>query len=262
MAESNRTIIGIFVALLVVVLGAVGWWWLSRDDGREPVAVVSTPTPAPAPTPTPKLEERLSSRLQGTTLDTSDAVIRELVAGLSSNPKLAAWLVNEDLVRRFVAAVNNIADGVSPRSQLEFLRPKQAFKVKDLGEGVFVIDPASYRRYDLVAEVFDSLDTAGTAALYRELKPLIDDAYAEIGAPGTTFDQRLNAAFDQLLAVPIVEDPQEVNPLIVTYRWRDESLESLSGVQRHLLRMGPENVATIQHKLGELRAAIAATNQQ
>jgi multidrug resistance efflux pump len=36
MAESNRTIIGIFIALVVIIAAALGWWWLSRGDGEVP----------------------------------------------------------------------------------------------------------------------------------------------------------------------------------------------------------------------------------
>jgi len=262
MAENNRTIIGIFVALLIVVIAAFAWWWMGRGGGDQEMQAVVPATPTPAPVPTPSLEERLSAELSGTTLNTSDAVVRELVAALSANPKLAAWLVNEDLIRRFTAAVDNIAAGKSPASQLEFLRPKQGFRVTTASDGTFVIDPASYQRYDVVAAVVASLDTAGTVALYRELKPLIDDAYAEISPPGKKFDDRLQAAFDQLLAVPVLDEPQEVKQLVVTYAWSDEEIEGLSAAQRQFLRMGPDNVSTIQAKLGEIRAAFAAPTPQ
>ena len=256
MAENNRTIIGIFIALLVIVIAAVIWWqW---PAGGAPTETVVAATSAPEPTPTPGLEDRLSLRLAGTTLSTSDAVVRELAAGLSANPKLAAWLVNEDLVRRFVTSVDNIASGVSPRAQLEFLRPAEGFEVDVKGRDVIMVEPSNYHRYDLPAQVFASLDTAGTVALYNELKPLFDEAYAEIGPPGKSFDDRLDAAFDQLLAVPVLEGPVEVHQLVVTYAWADPDLESLSGAQRHFLRMGPENVSLIQDKLGEFRATLAA----
>jgi len=122
-----------------------------------------------------------------------------------------------------------------------------------------LIEADSYGRYDLVAQVFASLDSEGTVALYRELKPLIDEAYAEIGPPNSKFDDRLERAFDQLLAVPVLEGPAEVEQLIVTYAWADDELEALSGAQRHFLRMGPDNVRLIQGKLRELRAALAAS---
>jgi hypothetical protein len=215
------------------------------------------PTPAPTPLPTPTLDERLSERLAGTTLATSDAVVAELVGQLSANPKLASWLVNEDLVRRFTAGIDNIASGVSPRSHFDFLRPKVGFEVDELQGGELVIEESSYQRYDLVAEVVSSLDTDGTVRLYRELEPLIDEAYAEIGPRNARFSDRLDAAFDQLLAVPVLEGTAEVEQLILTYAWADDELEAMSDVQRHLLRMGPDNVSKIQDKLGDLRAALA-----
>ena len=258
MAENNRTIIGIFVALVVVIVAVFGWWYLSRDSVDEPLETAVAAPPTPIPEPTPTLEERLSSRLSGTTLATSDAVVRELASEISSHPKLAAWLVNEDLVRRFVASVDNIASGVSPQAHLGFLRPKEGFEVDQQPNGVLLIEADSYGRYDLVAQVFASLDSEGTVALYRELKPLIDEAYAEIGPPNSKFDDRLERAFDQLLAVPVLEKPAEVEQLIVTYAWADDKLEALSGAQRHFLRMGPDNVRLIQGKLRELRAALAA----
>ena len=257
MAESNRNMIGIFIALLVIVIATVIWWqW--PGGGSEPTETVGLVTPAPEPTPTPSLEDRLSARLAGTTLSTSDAVVRELAAGLSANPKLAVWLVNEDLVRRFVTSVDNIASGVSPRAQIEFLRPAEGFEVDVKSGDVIVVESSSYRRYNLPAQVFASLDTDGVVALYRELKPLIDEAYGEIGPRGRSFDSRLDAACDQLLAVPVLERPARVNQQVVTYAWADEELELMSAAQRHLLRMGPDNVSLIQGKLEELKAALAA----
>jgi len=250
--------VGIFVALLVTVSAVVAWWlWGRSEDDQQPSAE-ATVAPTPAPSPTPDLQERLSARLAGTTLATSDAIIRQLAAALSSHPKLAAWLASEDLVRRFVAAVDNIADGVSPSAHLEFARSSEPFAVLDEPDGGLAIAPESFRRYDLAAEVFVSLDTAGTVALYRELEPLIDDAYAEISPPGARFGARLDAAFHELLAVPRIDGSAKVQQLVLTYAWADRELETLSDAQRHLLRTGPDNAARIQLKLGELRAALAA----
>ena len=262
MPEGNRTIIGIFVALVVIIAAAIGWWYLSRETVDQPLETAVAATPTPVAEPTPTLEARLSSRLSGTTLATSDIVVRELASELSSQPKLAAWLVNDDLIRRFVASVDNIASGVSPQTHLDFLRPKEGFEVDVERNGDVVIEPDSYRRYDLVAQVFASLDTEGTVALYRELKPLIDEAYAEISPANADFDDRLDIAIDRLLAVPVLEGPAQVEQLIVTYAWADDELESLSAAQRHFLRMGPDNVRLIQGKLRELRAALAAQPEE
>ncbi|MCU0304845.1 MAG: DUF3014 domain-containing protein [Thermoanaerobaculales bacterium] len=253
MESISRTTV--VVILVVVAAAAVGGWLWLRSGHETLPDPVAAPEPTPPP-PTPTLAERLSGRLAGITLATSDAAVRQLAAELSARPELAAWLAHEDLVRRFVAAVDNVAGGFSPRNQLEFLRPDGAFSVVERGDEV-TIAAVSYDRYDLVASVFASLDTAGTAALYRELEPLIDEAYAEISPPGSRFGDRLDAAFDQLLGVsPPVFEPQ-LERKVLTWVYVDETMEGLSGAQRQLLRMGPDNMAVVQAKLEELRAALA-----
>ena len=75
MASENRVTIGIFVALVVIIAAAFGWWFLGRDSVDESLETAAAATPTPVPEPTPTLEERLSSRLSGTTLATSDIVV-------------------------------------------------------------------------------------------------------------------------------------------------------------------------------------------
>jgi hypothetical protein len=245
----------IFSALVAAVV-AFYLIWL-RPDAPDQTAdrVIEEPTALPEQSPTPSLSDRLSDRLALVTLRTSDVAVRELVGELSEHPKLAAWLVNEDLIRRFVATVDSIADGVSPVSQLEFMRPKEKFRVIGTGETV-IADPKSYGRYDLATEVFDSLDTEGAIALFRELEPLIDEAYREISPPGEQFSDRLDAAIDHLLEVTPPTDEPKLRRKVVTYLYVDESLESLSGAQRQLLRMGSDNVAIIRAKLRDLKAGL------
>jgi hypothetical protein len=261
MSSTNKVIAGVFAALVIIVAAVYVIWIRPGLDGDEVAQTTVEPTPAPAATPTPTLAERLSERLAGTTLKTSDVVVRELVSELSSHPKVAVWLANDDLVRRFVAAVDNIANGVSPTTQLGFLRPSGSFQVQQSGDEL-VIDPKSFTRYDLITDVFVSLDTDGTAALYRELEPLIDDAYAEISPPGSRFSDRLEAAFDHLLAVTPPSGDPTLERKVVTYVYTDEGLESLSAAQRQLLRMGPDNVLRIKAKLRDLKAALAADRSE
>lgn len=250
------TPVKIAIAAVVLIIVAVAGWLLLRPAGTEAPPEVATAEPTVMPSPTPSLAERLSARLAGVTLATSDAVVRQLVAELSSRPELAAWLASEDLVRRFVASVHNVADGVSPKGHLEMLRPSEPFRVRQR-DGRLTVDPASWRRYDPVAGVVASLDVPGTVALYRELEPLCDEAHREIAPPGQVFRDRLVAAVDHLLAAPTPSEPAVVVEKVVTYTWADPRLEGLSAAQRQLLRMGPDNVTAVRSKLAELRAALA-----
>ncbi|RYZ33492.1 MAG: DUF3014 domain-containing protein, partial [Myxococcaceae bacterium] len=190
-------------------------------------------------------------------LPESDGRVRELARKLSVDPELARWLEERDLTRRFTSSVNSIAEGESPRPSLLFMAPPGGFEVTALGsEGRTAIAPASYARYDLVARVLGSLDASGAALVYRELKPLIDQAYGEIAPPGQRFEDTFGRAVQHLLAVPVSPGPVEVESKGALYVYTAPELEGLSRAQKHLLRMGPGNIRIIQAKLREMRKAL------
>lgn len=163
--------------------------------------------------------------------------------------------MTDDLVRRFVSAVNLIAGGYSPRDQLDFLQPTQPFLVDWTGDRL-VITPSTFDRYNVVAEVFASIDNDGAAALYRQLAPLLQEAHEEIAWFGPDFDERLAQAVDHLVDTPIADADLVVERRTLTFAFADDDLENLTGAQRHLLRMGPRNCRRIQAKLRQLRPAL------
>ena len=207
------------------------------------------PTAAPVATPT-------TSRTPLPDLDESDAFIRKLVAMLSANPAWATWLATDGLARRFVVAVDNVAEGRTPTKHLPFLAPKGRFSTVERGRTV-IVDPKSFARYDVPADVVESLDPKGTAEAYRRLKPLIDQAYRDLGYPDRNFDETLAKAIDLLLATPVPNDTIALRPAMKSYKLADPSLESLSPAQKQLLRLGPRNMQKVQKKLRELREALA-----
>lgn len=240
---SRAKAVGILGALMVLALVA-SYFGLRRAP--EPAPVVSAPVPDAGPAVAPAAEVSLPE---------SDARVRELVGKLSVDPELAKWLQERDLVRRFTAAVGNIAEGESPRTVLAFMAPAGAFQATDSGQRT-TIDARSYARYDLVARVFGSIDANGSALVFRELRPLIDQAYAEIAPPGQTFDKTFGRAIQHLLDVPVPQGPVELKAKGALFVYAAPELEGLSRAQKHLLRMGPENMRTMQAKLRELQGAL------
>jgi len=185
----------------------------------------------------------------------SDPLVRELAGHLSSQPRLAAALATPDVIRRFVAAVDNVADGEVPRVQLPALAPTGEFRVEERPDGAS-IDPRSYARYDAVGDLVGSIDAAGSAELYHRLAPLADAAYAELGYPDRRFDDRLRAALVRLLGTPLLEGRVAVTPRVLTWRFADPALERLSPVQKQLVRLGPRNERLVQQKLREIAEAL------
>ncbi|HSM12831.1 MAG TPA: DUF3014 domain-containing protein [Thermoanaerobaculia bacterium] len=244
---------GAVIAIAVVLalgIGAGAWYWLGRDR-PEPAPAVG----APAPEPAPSAAAPAAPALELPPLNASDALLREVAGRLSAHPRWIAWLAHENLARRFVASVINVAEGVSPAGQLRFLTPAEPFRVRGSG-GRTVIDAASYHRFDTLTEVFDSLDEPGVAELYRQLHPLFDEAYREVGDPERDFDQTLALAIGNLLRVQVPDRPIEVVAGGASWQLADRDLESWNTAEKHLLRLGPDNARRVQAKLRALAGAI------
>ena len=246
---SPNPLLWLLLVLVLVTAGAV-WWWL-RYTPDAPLDVPAPEATAPDAAPEPATE----TTLDVPELDESDPVVRQLLATLSEHPGWAAWLVPDQLVRRFVTSVVNVAAGDSPRSDLDFMEPDDPFSVRELGAGL-VIDPASYRRYDQVADVFVSLDTESAVRIYRLLVPLFEDAHRELGLTDRTFQDSFATALGNVLAVPVPQDDVQVRPNKAIFEFADPGLEGLSPAEKHVLRLGPDNARRVQDKLRALATAL------
>lgn len=249
----------VVAALLAGVVGST--FYFSRREAppsSPPVPVeverdAVAPEPAEAPEPVQAMEAAAGVELPS--LDESDPLMRGLMSRFFSRPEPTSWLASPDLLRRFTAAVANVADGDSPQEHLGELAPAALFRVAERDDHLYV-DPASYRRYDLVADLFASLDTTMSVDVYATVRPLIDEAYADLGYADQSFGETLARAIRELLETPVVEGDVELTPRTIGYAYRDPQLEGLSSAQKQLLRMGPENVRKVQEKLREFAAAL------
>ena len=174
---------------------------------------------------------------------------------VSPQAPLSDWLSMEGLIPRFVAAVDNVAEGESPRPNIAFLAPTAKFQTVERNGHVY-LDPRSYARYDAATDVIASLDPRAAVELYRQVQPLCEEAYRELGHPPGRFDDVVAKAIQTLLATPVVDGEIELRPKVVTYAFADRRLEALTPAQRHLLRMGPRNIRLIQGELRTLAAAL------
>jgi hypothetical protein len=228
-------------AFAVLVCGAVTWHWVMRPKEEAP------PPPSVAAAPTAPRSD--ASAMPPTAA--ADSKVEAVAAGLSSSPGWAQWLKVGDLARRFVSAVNSVADGTNPRAVLSFLAPTKPFRVIHRHRHAF-IDPDSYHRYDALTDVIASIDAKAAASAYRTLLPLLDAAYAEIGKPGTKLDGRLAEAFQRIEASAVPTAPLEVEPHGIGWRFARSDFESLPAATKSLLRMGPRNMKIVQSKLQEV----------
>ncbi|MCU0305700.1 MAG: DUF3014 domain-containing protein [Thermoanaerobaculales bacterium] len=181
-----------------------------------------------------------------------DLAVRALLSGLSAHPEWAAWLATDEILARFVAAVEAVADGYSPTDQLGFTVANGPFLVRE-HEGDLVIAAGTFRRYTLAVDVLSSIDVGRAAAILRELEPAIEAVRSDAAWSRGSFDDRLRQAVDHLLEVEIPSAPIRVERRATRYVFADDRHEALSDAQRQLLRMGRGNALRVQAKLTELR---------
>ncbi len=243
----------IIIVLLAIAAGVYYFFIYEKPEEILPVQQVQEEQPAQVPAEEPVIDE--APELIQVELDESDDTIRNMAEELSSHPEAASWLMSKDLIRKFVGAVDNIANGLSPRSQIDFFALEENFKIIEK-DGLYYVDHEGYDRYNLVGDVFNSLDSEGWVQLYEQSTLLIQEAYKDLGYPEEDFDKTLTVAIVELLKVPVVEGDILLEAKVVSYTMADPELENLSEAQKHLIRMGPENVRKIQAKLRKIGLAV------
>ncbi len=259
---SYGKIIGIGLAVIAIIVASLGiYYHFYGEPTEKPFSSEPPTTKPPAPPDEKRFSEKEVPYLYIPLLKESDEWFRKRIQDFWSYPKLAEWLKVKDLVRRITAAVDNIADGQSPRPHLKFLAPEKGFTIVKKG-GKLYLNPQSYRRYDLVADAFASLNAPEGVRVFREIKPLFQEAYRELGYPNEDFQDTLVRAIKELLGTPTVEGDIALDQGMVTYEMADEELEDLSNAQKHLLRMGPQNIRKIQSKLREIALALGVPEKQ
>lgn len=282
--NASRKTTWVVVSLIVLaVIAAVIWWWLpassekpqqtetvtveqtqstavevepyesSEDDatseteslpetvpetpGTEPEAEVEPEQPEPIALP--KLDNSTPSVLQS--LDSTDMNIRPLKSS--------------QLIRDAVVLMDNISNGSIVRERTIVQRPDGRFRVLEV-DGELYIDESSYRRYDSLVDWFVSLEPQALTESYETFKPLVQEAYAEIGYPESDFDNTLIDAINVMLETPVPEGLVQVEDDSVMYTYANERYESLPAAQKQLLRMGPDNIERVKQKLREIKRVL------
>ncbi|MGM0906686.1 MAG: DUF3014 domain-containing protein [Pseudomonadota bacterium] len=280
--EASRKTTWVVVSLIVLaVIAAIVWWWLPASEDKKPqtetvevdqqqsteVAVESyddetaepepepeqelepIPTepevasepqePEPEPIALPELDDSTPTVLQK--LDSADINIRPLKSS--------------QLIRDAVVLMDNISNGSIVRERTIVQRPDGSFKVLEV-DGELYIDESSYHRYDTLVDWFVSLEADALVENYELFKPLVQEAYAEIGYPESDFNNTLLEAIEVALDTPVPDGLVQVEDDSVMYTFADDSYESLPAAQKQLLRMGPDNIQRVKDKLREIRRAL------
>ena len=269
--NSSTTMIVIVVLALLAVAAA---FFFLRDDApvasqsvttpvvATPQAMASSSAASVAPlveyTPPPPVVE--VEPLPG--LNESDSSVLAALEQLRGEG-LVQLLVPQEMLRKFVLAVNNIAEGKVIHEYRPVSSPPPPFIAETFSvmiEGTAVdqerISPNNFQRYEPYVTTLALIDSDAAIAVYRRFYPLLEEAFRELGLKKPNFHSVMIAAIDNILAAPDTQgDLLLVHPKVF-YQYADPALEALPQTHKLMLRMGPENARSVKASLRQLRARL------
>jgi hypothetical protein len=262
-----KLLIGVGVA---IVLGAAAWYyWDEIFAPPVPETSVSLPTPAEPvaeegpryPMPEPVGDPETGELVPLPPLDDSDSYFLLEVEG-AFGAAIESLLVREAVIDRLVASI----DGLTRSELPERIRPvgalQDAFAADAGADDTVVLGFSSYGRFDaLVAQLYYA-DVDAVYDTYLRFYPLFQRAYERLGYPDAYFNDRLVEVIDHLLAAPVPAGPIVLVRTNVLYEFADPDLEALSSGQKLMLRMGPNNSATLKRLLEKFRGHLTANRPQ
>ncbi|NLQ24431.1 DUF3014 domain-containing protein [Shewanella sp. S-1] len=282
-SSSNR--FALFAIVLVVLLSAGGYYYYSGDSDSpklipnapivlpetppsEPMTLESEPEPETTET-TPAVTETNTNSTETTAvaepevvvepvpvLAESDAFVQQKALAMINNNVLSSSLVQQDLVRQFVVFVDNLAQGELTRKVSPLKGPEKLFSVSEITNKVY-LNPEGFHRYDAYVDSIAKMDEQSLITTYKQLTPLLEEAFTELGYSNAKFNDRMLQAIKMLLAAPIIEDPIELNSISVNYQFVDPNLEALPSAQKLLIRMGPENTRKLKVALRKIESQLS-----
>ncbi len=269
--------------VVVLIIIAAAAWYLLRPAPPPPAPVVATPAPqVPMPVKTPEPVDKLTALPQGDdkladaaddagvdvgaetevaaaaqlpALDQSDDVVRAAFFALKWKPGLSSLFLNEEMIRRFVVQVDNIAQGRLIAEQALFKGLSKDFSAKSKGQG-YQLDKSNYLRYQPYLDLLESVPPEQIAALYKQFYPLLQAAYLELGYPDQQFDDRLQQAIKVLLSAPEISDEPDLTLPSVHYAFADAETEQLGLAQKQMVRLGQANQQRLKLLLVQYQAVL------
>lgn len=234
----------------------------------QPESVTSVAVPEPLPDPIQPSPEQSAYEAPEASpaaeplpvLNDSDTSVLAALQGLST--QTLKFAVPEEIIRKFVRAVNAVEEGKVVHEYRPIVSPAPGFMFESLGAAMadqpeqYRLSAENFQRYDNYVTLLAMLDSDAVVALYHRFYPLLEEAYAEMGLKKGNFHSVFVGAIDNLLAAPIVDGELVLVRPKIFYQYADPALEKLPPTHKLLLRMGPENTRSLHASLKTLRVKL------
>lgn len=284
MAHKTLAIIAVLSLIGVLFLVYLGLTFEPPETTRtveieRPVPRPVTPVTAPAPVdpvdaepvdiqevePAPAPELAVTEPEPGQadieplpSLNDSDSVVVTRLASLEMGASLLRLLTPDDIIRKFVVFTYNTSQGELPQVEYPLRGVDGEVVVEEIDTNLYQMQPATHRRFDNLIDTLVALEPEQAMSVYRALRPLFQEAYAELGLGSENFDDVLVQAIDEIMAADTASGPFQLIKPSVMYLYAESRIEDMSPVEKQLLRLGPENTEKLKGRLPAYRERLQA----
>lgn len=178
-------------------------------------------------------------------LDESDQFVRDRISMMSSKEGLKTWLSTDDLLRRSASYLDGLSRGVILGKIFPLSSPESNFATHRDGDVIW-LNAGNYERYNATIQVLTSIDMKLVAQMFHFSRPLLESAFSELGYQPRQMDGIILTALDQVISTPVIVEPIQLTRDSVIYKFADPGLESLTPLQKQLIRSGPANTQRLQ----------------
>lgn len=265
----SRTAVWISALAMLLGLGLAGWYGYERYLKPRPVPAVAPAAPVAAAGPASAVasEPAILHPVEPPASPAGVASLEEAAAALLGRADAQRFLRLDEVARRFVATVDNLAREQAP-ARLWPVQPTPGRFAPQARGDRSLLSAANGQRYAPFVAMVSAVDSARAVALYRQFYPGLQRAYEDLGYPGRYFNDRVVAVIDHLLQTPEpagevalvlteVKGPLQPQSPWLRYEFADRALEERSAGQKMLLRMGSAHTQALKAKLRELRTLLA-----
>ena len=266
------------IVFIIIIIVGIGVAWQFTGNIEEPAPIIEPVVEKVAIVPEPVFEEPKDEEPEEEvaelvpdivepllpSLDESDDWLKIKLPEITWRKELLKLVIDEDMIRRFVVFTDNFAQGVVAYEHSPFTLPKNKFSPEQSNvsqqnnKEVWQWNEDSTRRFSLYVDLMRSMDSESLVQWYFEVKPLIDEAYSELGYGDDDFTQTLQDAITRVLDMELPSKPSMtlVRPSVM-YQFSDAELESLPESDKLLLRLGKDNLLVMKSVLLELHEELA-----
>ena len=281
----------IFIILVIIAMGIA--WQFTGDKSEpvvveEPISVIEEIPEIVEVIPEPVIdipevvvvEEEVIKPVENPLplLDESDDWLKIKLPEITWRKELLKLIIDEDMIRRFVVFTDNFAQGIIAYEHSPFVSPNTKFIPKldsvsfksvtkpsessssdnsqPVKQNVWQWNENSSRRFSLYVDLLRSIDSESLVQWYSEIKPLIDEAYNELGYEDN-FTNTLQDAITRVLDMELPKSSMELIQPSVMYKFADPELEALPDTDKLLLRLGKDNLLVMKSVLLELHEKLA-----